>query len=254
MKSKRSGGNSTPITLEFDRQLLAAASVPVPEKKELKTDLDDSLMGLFIDGDRVIGSSRSMMTIARDPFASNASKNPKSKMGKMSHQHTHLALTAEIRKSLFRKTNNEKVIVNIYQDYVDWEFSDDEDVGPIRVEAHKEGFYPNYQEIVRGQIEQCKGYMESGKPPFPMVRLGSNYVLMGKTLAALKTGQGREGLIFYGAGSPVQGVVCRYIVGRTISDSIFSLVCALLEPVIPIEREGSVANILPSFMLRKREK
>ena len=245
MKKKRRGSSSTSVTLNVSRKLVAAATVAIMPEKQSPEPIYEPLKGIFIDGDRVIGCNKNMMTVAHDRWKEI---NEKGEMGRMPNGHSSLSISAEVRKALFRKASGDRIKIMLSRKEAMWYFENGEVLTVSKMDTDHP--YPVYQQVIRDCVEKAQDTFRS-KPIFPLMGFGSSYRHILKTLDVVKTTSEDGGVIFYGYGFPVEGVFVRYVMSGSISSDIFSVVTGLQDT--PVSYTPSVVDLLPGFMLKRAD-
>ena len=252
MKRKRRGSSSTPVTLHISRRLVAAATVALLPEKLSPEPIYEPLKGIFIDGDRVIGCNKNMMTVAHDRWKEI---NEKGEMGKMPKGHSSLTISPEVRRALFRKASGDRIKIMLSRKEAMWYFENGEVLTVSKMATDHP--FPVYQQVIRDNIDLTND-TASKKPLFPLIGFGKSYLHIMDTLKALDSGKPTDdtwGVVFYGFGFPVEGAFVRYVLDRRVSHDIFSVVMGFRteDGAVPLSYSPSVVDILPGFMLKRAD-
>ena len=250
------------VKMVLDRKLLAAASIPCidtevvgrPAGSHYTALQSEVLIGVLVDGSRIIGTDGTMLTIANDPDR----KHAKAKLGKMAYGHSSLPMTREVRLRLWR-SKADTISVILKPELVVWLFDVEEH--PIEVsQVPSETPYPNYQQTLRNTLGKCEDYYR--RASHPSVSMGAVNLKRVIQTSEILFGKSKKSMFdMYGFSSPTQGFFVRYLPAFgtvNIHPNIFSIIMGLYFSDKEINQSSlhkarKLTDILPSFILKKSE-
>ena len=242
------------MTYRFNKRLLAVCALAVGQRGTARNPVLD---GLFFDGRRIVGASPYFVTIAFDGSTS-AEKNPSAVGGVMADRYASVLMSQEISAELKSKRkidSNESWTIKLGKKEIKW-FGEHGEFSFTGILAQRDVCYPNYPQTVRAAMHGISLKRKTNNP----VCLGSHVLKQIMNTDAVLYDRVYNDVdrqhVYALYGTP-DGYIVRYHFPEdngtySIRSDIFSMVTGF-EPGVKPSGKLSVVDVLPSFMLRKKE-